>query len=141
MAALRAMERQRVSFDATFFSSIFMMERSQRSGTKAATPISVPWRMTVSILSPLASPCTSITAGPVSACFDVPRDAHDGKFAVEADDLALEVVAARVDHGEVLPRLESQHARVLGVLAGEAQREGRIGLVGEHLVVEEELVK
>ena len=41
----------------------------------------------------------------------------------------------------MLPRLQTQHARMLGVLAGKAQRERRAVLVGEHLVVKEELME
>ena len=68
-------------------------------------------------------------------------DAHDGQIAVKVHDLAFEVVARSIDHGEVLPGLQAQHARMLGVLAGKAQRERRAVLVGEHLFVKEELVE
>jgi len=67
MAALFAMARQRSAFAAAFFASSRTTERSHASGTNAATPSSVAWRMTVSILSPLARPCTSTTDGPASA--------------------------------------------------------------------------
>ena len=71
----------------------------------------------------------------------MPRDADDGQIAVEVHDLAFEVVACSIDDGEMLPRLQTQHARMLGVLAGKAQRERRAVLVGEHLVVKEELME
>ena len=67
MAALLAIARQRSVLAAAFFPSSFTTERLQDRGTKAATPTSVAWRMTVSILSPLASPCRRITWGPASS--------------------------------------------------------------------------
>ncbi len=66
MAALLAMARHRSVLAAAFLPSSFTTERLQAKGTKAATPTSVAWRMTVSILSPLASPWSNITRGPSS---------------------------------------------------------------------------
>ena len=63
MAALLATASHRSVLAAAFRSSSFTTERSQASGTNAATPSSVAWRTTVSILSPFARPCTSITEG------------------------------------------------------------------------------
>ena len=63
MAALFAMARHRCVLAAAFFASSLTMERSHDIGTNAETPSSVACRITVSILSPLARPCTSITRG------------------------------------------------------------------------------
>ena len=69
------------------------------------------------------------------------RDAHHGDRIVESGDLALEVVLRGVHHRDVLARRKPQHAGVLRVVRRQAQRERRRRLVGEHLVVQVEMLQ
>lgn len=139
MAALLATARHRSVRAAAFRSSSFTTERSQASGTNAATPSSVAWRTTVSILSPFARPCTSITEGRRPSASSRHATRTSGTASGERHDLAFEVVLRRIDHRHVFPRRKPERAGVLRVVRGKAQRERLRPLGGDHLVLEIEV--
>ena len=66
------------------------------------------------------------------------RNRNEGQLVRKIDDLAFEVILVGVDHGDVLPRRQPKHPRVLRVVGCQAQREHRLRLGSEHLVFQKE---
>ena len=67
----------------------------------------------------------------------MPRDPHQGHLVVERDDLAFEVVPLRIDDGHMLPRLQTEHARMLGILPRQPQRKHLRSLGRQNLLIQE----